>query len=464
MNWREVYAYGCLTFSGYYTLNDNITNVMKMDDLYKYYNLPTNNVDENGKKEIRNWTSNEENGLPVIFNYLKKIFGDHFSYYIDFNKMYLNFIYSSDVVVKSDEVEKKLPLSKVVDIEENQEKSKCIVDITEFRNIWDKRYIQSIIDKYPLANYDMKALIENIKDKNIVKQNNGNNEIVANVTIIKDDSSIDAIDEINDLIGLNQAKEELFHLIANSVVEKLRASNDIKTKTKLSKHMVFEGDPGTGKTTLAKLFAKAMFQNGIIKENKLVSVTRADLVVENVGQTSIKTQNVIDTAKGGVLFIDEAYDLYRPGNDNDSGMDAITVIMDALEEDRDKLIVIMAGYTAEMNKFIKEANPGLKSRIPNVIHFDSYNKDEMIQVLLGMFKKDDVAQPEDVEYMKVKVGNYILKNNPQGNARWVRNLYQNIFRVQATRLAENIKALDLKSLKTIINSDIDEALEMTESN
>ena len=213
-------------------------------------------------------------------------------------------------------------------------------------------------------------------------------------------------------------------------------------------HMIFLGNPGTGKTTIARLLCGILYNLNYIKENKLIEVTSKDLIAEYVGQTSIKTNEVINKAKGGVLFIDEAYMLGDKNNSYNS--DAIGTLIAEMENNRDNLVVIFAGYTKEMQSFLN-SNSGIASRIGYTLEFDDYTTDELISIFDGMMKKAgfEVLDEAHDELRKIIDENKNKENF--GNARFVRNIYEKTIIKHANNTKNNKSK---KILKTITRNDI----------
>ena len=213
--------------------------------------------------------------------------------------------------------------------------------------------------------------------------------------------------------------------------------------------MVFLGNPGTGKTTIARLVAKILYNLKFIKEDKLIEVSSKDLVAEYVGQTAPKTMSVIEKSLNGVLFIDEAYSL-AVKNDNSYNAEAIATLIQAMENYRDKLVVIFAGYTKEMQDFLN-SNSGIVSRIGYTLEFDDYTTEELIKIFVGMMKKSGFTVKEEAtEYLKEIIEkNRNVKNF--GNARFIRNIYEKTIIKHATNTKDK-KRKDI--LKTITKKDI----------
>ena len=256
--------------------------------------------------------------------------------------------------------------------------------------------------------------------------------------------ALDAIRaEINELVGLAPVKEYVFGLADNLQVQQRRAAAGLKTAS-LSMHMIFTGNPGTGKTTIARLVAKYLKAIGALKGGQLVEVTRADLVGRYTGHTAPLTNSVIESALGGVLFIDEAYSLYR-GEQDSFGLEAIDTLVKGMEDHRDELVVILAGYTKEMETFLT-ANSGLASRFPNKIEFPDYTAEELLQITHVQAKNKGYRLAESCA--EPLLGYYARWQESDartaGNGRLARNTLEKAIFHQSRRLvAEPAAALDL---------------------
>ena len=263
--------------------------------------------------------------------------------------------------------------------------------------------------------------------------------------------ALDAIRaEINELVGLAPVKEYVFGLADNLQVQQRRAAAGLKTAS-LSMHMIFTGNPGTGKTTIARLVAKYLKTIGALKGGQLVEVTRADLVGRYTGHTAPLTNSVIESALGGVLFIDEAYSLYR-GEQDSFGLEAIDTLVKGMEDHRDELVVILAGYTKEMETFLT-ANSGLASRFPNKIEFPDYTAEELLQITHVQAKNKGYRLAESCA--EPLLGYYARWQESDartaGNGRLARNTLEKAIFHQSRRLvAEPAAALDL-----ILPSDLE---------
>lgn len=239
--------------------------------------------------------------------------------------------------------------------------------------------------------------------------------------------------ELEGYIGLTVIKKEVQSLINLVTVQKLRKENDLPVED-LSLHMVFSGNPGTGKTMIARLMSRIYKSLGILSKGQLVEVDRGGLVAGYVGQTAIKTGEAIQKALGGVLFVDEAYALTDHG-ENDYGQEAVDTLLKAMEDHRDDLVVIVAGYTELMETFI-HSNPGLESRFNRFMHFPDYTVDEMLAIFDMRCKKSGYALAVDArDLLKGLFALLNLDVKGFGNARGVRNLFERAVSAQADRLA-----------------------------
>ena len=322
---------------------------------------------------------------------------------------------------------------------------------------------KNTVDKEKFMNY-LKMLKEYTKPyketQNIAFENLDNsiikNEEIHNKTSIdgnkKDDdqeeSLEDLLNELNELIGLAGVKEEVSSLVNILKINKLRESRGFKVP-QVSKHLVFLGNPGTGKTTVARLLSKIYKKLGVLEKGQLVEVDRSGLVAGYVGQTAIKTQEKIDEAMGGVLFIDEAYTLAK--GENDFGQESIDTLLKAMEDQREDFVVIVAGYSKPMNRFL-ESNPGLKSRFNKSITFEDYSPNELLDIFELFCKLNDMRLSSDArdyltQYLS-KLSNE--KSENFANGREMRNLFEKAFTNQANRLSHynNISDEELNIIKT----------------
>ena len=269
----------------------------------------------------------------------------------------------------------------------------------------------------------------------------------------EDEKSLDELlDELNSLIGLKKVKEKVNDLIIYQKVQKIRRNYGLNSG-KGTLHLAFIGNPGTGKTTVARIVGRIYKQIGLLSKGHFIEVSRTDLIAGYQGQTALKVKNVIDKAKGGVLFIDEAYSITENDNSDSYGKECLTELTKALEDYRDDLVVIVAGYTEPMKQFF-ESNPGLKSRFNTFIEFDDYTPIELSDILDLMCKNNDYCLSESA---KEKINHYFekiteTKQDNFANGRLVRNLYDDLVMNHARRVV-NSKNFNCNILSTITDDD-----------
>lgn len=264
--------------------------------------------------------------------------------------------------------------------------------------------------------------------------------------------------ELDSLIGLGGVKREVRSLINLIKVRKMREAHDLKVMD-MSFHMVFTGNPGTGKTTVARLIAKIYKQLGFLSSGQLIETDRSGLVAGYVGQTAGKVTEVVNSALGGILFIDEAYSLARKGMDNDFGREAIDTLVKLMEDHRDDLVVIVAGYTDEMHDFLT-SNPGLISRFNKYIDFPDYTDDELMEILAMNAKRQGYTVTKDANQVvrAMLTGMSVSDRLDFGNARGMRNTLEKLVQAQANRLAEATGEITREMLCEITAQDAKAAI------
>ena len=261
------------------------------------------------------------------------------------------------------------------------------------------------------------------------------------------------LDELDSLIGLEKVKSKVQDLIVYQKVQKMRREKNLHS-AKNTLHLAFTGNPGTGKTTVARIVGRIYKRIGLLSKGHFVEVSRTDLIAGYQGQTALKVKKVIEQAKGGVLFIDEAYSITENDHSDSYGRECLTELTKALEDYRDDLVVIVAGYTEPMNKFF-ESNPGLKSRFNTFIEFDDYSPNELDKILISMCKNNDYILDEEA---KEKIHLYfeqqtLTKDENFANGRLVRNLYDDLVMNHARRVI-NIANPEIEELSTIRAEDL----------
>lgn len=262
------------------------------------------------------------------------------------------------------------------------------------------------------------------------------------------------IEELNSLIGLMEVKREINILISYVKLQKMRKEEGLKTPT-ISLHMIFSGNPGTGKTTVARLFSKILYELGYLSKGHVVETSRSGMVAGYLGQTAIKTEEIVKKALGGVLFIDEAYSL---ANGDEYGNEAIDTLLKLMEDHRDDFVVVVAGYPKLMDKFLA-SNPGLASRFNQTIEFKDYSSEELFEIFEYMCHSSTYEFDDEIKPFLMEKFNECLKNQKEtfGNARTVRNIFERSLLFHASRII-NMQTYDKEQMSLLSKADVGRAV------
>ena len=342
--------------------------------------------------------------------------------------------------------------------------------LTKYCNLLD-RYLREFGLYVSERRFKKETILQNVKRGNKPAKASGNNQSVNDFREVTDEDEQendapvelteetleDILSELNDLIGLEKVKEDVNTIVNLLKIQKIRKDRGMKLP-EVSKHLVFSGNPGTGKTTVARMLAKIYHALGVLDDGQLIEVDRAGLVSGYVGQTAMKTRDVVDSAIGGVLFIDEAYTLTANRGENDFGQEAVDTILKSTEDHRDDLVVIVAGYPALMEEFLN-SNPGLRSRFNKYIMFDDYTPEQEVAILESMaenqeYELETAAHDEAIEFFTERINSKLAS---YANARDARNYLEKAIANQADRIVK-ISELDDATIKTLICDDLPKEL------
>ncbi len=305
---------------------------------------------------------------------------------------------------------------------------------------------------------DLTRKINNIIDSiNEISKNSEDMVENANVSSADNKSLEELLKELDGLIGLDKVKRDVRSLMNFIKVANIRRKKGLKVPT-ISYHLVFTGNPGTGKTTIARLVSQIYYKMGLLTKGQLVEADRSALVAGYLGQTAIKTQKVIQEALGGVLFIDEAYALAGEGEDS-YGKEAIETLLKGMEDHRDDLVVIVAGYNELMHKFI-DSNPGLRSRFNKFFHFPDYRGEELVEIFERFCENNSYAISKEVSNILLETFLKVYESREEhfGNARAVRNVFETAICCQADRIAA-LPKMSEEDLVVLTEDDIQQAVE-----
>ena len=333
---------------------------------------------------------------------------------------------------------------------ETSDFGKLVLEITDDQN---NRAILELIKKYSLIKVDQKQeritellckylgaiKVEGISEELNESSNTSHDELIS---------------QLNELVGLENVKQQVADLIDYNQIQNIRAKSGLKNSDK-TLHMAFLGNPGTAKTTVARIVGKMYKSIGLLSKGHFIEASRTDLIAEYQGQTAIKVKRLINRAKGGVLFIDEAYSITENHHSDSYGRESLTELTKALEDYRDDLVVIVAGYTNLMEKFF-ESNPGLKSRFNTFISFNDYSIDELTRIFTYTCDRNDYTiEDEAIE----KIHNLLeakLKDQEDhfSNGRFIRNLFDDITMNQSKRLSKLTGDIAKETLMLITKDDV----------
>ncbi|MCP1308418.1 AAA family ATPase [Paenibacillus tyrfis] len=261
----------------------------------------------------------------------------------------------------------------------------------------------------------------------------------------------DIYKELDKMIGLDEIKELVFQIYAILQIKQFRSQEGLQVSSNVY-HMIFKGNPGTGKTSVARIIGKLFRSMGLLSKGHLIEVERADLVGEYIGHTALKTREMVKKALGGILFIDEAYSLAR-GGDKDFGKESIDCLVKSMEDHKNDFILILAGYPKEIEDFLK-TNPGLPSRFPIQVNFPDYTIDQLIEIAKQMAaEREYVILPEAINKIKNHLMHEKLLNLNFSNARHIRNLIEKAIRFQAVRLVRRARKLTKQDLVNLTHED-----------
>lgn len=356
--------------------------------------------------------------------------------------------------------DKVLVIRHMKETSENKEKALNFVEVTQMLTEGDVQKkdegndaldigAEKALEEVAAEAVDSEDKIENYVEVKVEEKIEESTDVVPGEENTKSDNWQHIKDELDSLIGLNNVKRELYSIINYLDYERKRSKLLNLSEENLSYHFLFTGNPGTGKTTVARLLGEMLVKAGVLSKGHVVEVDRSKLVGQYVGQTAVLTRKAIESAKDGILFIDEAYSLNRSDNPNDYGIEAIDTLVKAMEDYRGKFVVILAGYTKELNKLMN-LNPGLKSRINVQIQFDNYNDEELLQIAKKIAREKHYELDAGAEEAFNEKISRLKVDDSFANGRTVRNIIEDAIREKAFRIGtSNVSEEELKRLSAV---------------